>query len=106
MTTKRTTMTTIEISIEEWASYNRIMIDMLRALEGEGEEGLSTRQLLQKVSRTHNAQEIIKRAEEKGLIRRVSQSPKTKGNWLVINYLTPRGKELLRKLSSSSATAD
>jgi hypothetical protein len=31
--------------------------------------GLSTRQLLQKVSITHNAQEMIKRAEEQGYIK-------------------------------------
>jgi hypothetical protein len=64
------------------------------------EKGLSTRQLHQKISKTHNAQEIIKRAEQYGYIKRVSKAPKTKGNWLVINYLRPKGKQLLDKLAT------
>jgi hypothetical protein len=97
---------TIEISVQEWARHNKVMIELLRALEEGGKKrggaatrGLSTVQLLQKVSRTHNAQEMIKRAEEEGLIRRESKAPGHKGNWLVVNYLTPKGKQLLDKLA-------
>jgi hypothetical protein len=95
------TMTAIRIGVplQEWARHNKVMIELLRALKEHDNDGLSTMQLLQKVNRTHNAQEMIKRAEQYGYIKRVSKAPKTKGNWLVINYLTPKGKQLLDKLS-------
>ena len=92
---------TIEISVHEWARYNRLMIELLRALADAGsKKGLSTRKLHQKLSKTHNAQEIIKRAQQQGLIRRESKEPpRHKGSQLVVNYLTPKGKQLLDKLA-------
>lgn len=61
--------------------------------------GLSTRQLHQKVGKMHNAQGMIKRAEQQGLIRRKSVAPEGRGNWLVVNHLTQKGRQLLDKLA-------
>jgi hypothetical protein len=42
---------------------------------------------------------MIRRAVKEGYIARKEQVPQGKGNYLKVNYLTPSGKVLLRKLA-------
>ncbi|MDQ3903449.1 MAG: hypothetical protein M3247_07395 [Thermoproteota archaeon] len=60
---------------------------------------ISTVKLLAKLNSTGYGQYIMKRAVREGYMVRKEQPPEGKGNYLVINYLSPKGKSLLKKLS-------
>jgi predicted transcriptional regulator len=55
--------------------------------------------LLKKLKSTGYGQHIIRRAVREGYMTKKEQRPEGRGNYLVINYLTPKGKKLLANLS-------
>jgi hypothetical protein len=91
--------TKIEVSIEEFARTNQGLIHLLQAIDSSPGGSISTVKLLRKLKSTSYGQHIIRRALKEGYIARKEQPPKGKGNYLVIYYLTPKGKAFLRKLS-------
>jgi len=66
-------------------------------LKVAGDKGLPTVQLLKRIHSTNYGQRMIKLGEKNGYIERVKvKVPKgQKGNSIVINRLTPKGKELI-----------
>jgi DNA-binding MarR family transcriptional regulator len=90
----------IEASIEEFARTNQSLIHLLQAIDSSPDGSISTVKLLRMLKSTSYGQLIIRRAVREGYIARKEQPPKGKGNYLVINYLTPKGKALLRNLSN------
>jgi hypothetical protein len=90
----------VEVSTEDFVKMNQGLIHLLQAIDSSSPDGsISTVKLLTKLKSTGYGQYIIKRAVREGYIARKEQPPKGRGNYLVINYLTPKGKALLRKLS-------
>lgn len=93
-------MTTgIEVSVADFAKINKGLIHLLQAIEGNPGGSISTVKLLTKLKSTGYGQHIIRRAVREGYIARKEQRPQGKGNYLVVNDLTPKGKALLSKLS-------
>ena len=72
---------------------------MLQAIDSSPSGSISTVKLLKKLKSTGYGQHIIRRAVKEGYIARKEQVPQGKGNYLKVNYLTPKGKVLLKKLS-------
>lgn len=99
MTTSVAPPTRIEASIEEFARMNQGLIHLLQAIDSSSDGSISTVKLLRKPRSTGYGQHIIRRALKEGYVARKEQPPKGKGNYLVIYYLTPKGKKLLAKLS-------
>lgn len=99
MTTSVAPPTRIEASIEEFARMNQGLIHLLQAIDSSPDGSISTVKLLRKLRSTGYGQHIIRRALKEGYIARKEQPPKGKGNYLVIYYLTLKGKKLLAKLS-------
>jgi DNA-binding MarR family transcriptional regulator len=89
----------VEVSIEDFASMNQGLIRLLQAIDNSPGGSISTVKLLTKLKSTGYGQHIIRRAVREGYMARKEQPPEGRGNYLVINYLTPKGKALLRKLS-------
>ena len=89
----------VEVSTEDFVKMNQGLIHLLQAIDSSPGSSISTVKLLIKLKSTGYGQYIIKRAVREGYIARKEQPPKGRGNYLVINYLTPKGKALLRKLS-------
>jgi hypothetical protein len=89
----------IEVSTSDFASMNQGLIHLLQAIESSPSGSISTVKLLKKLKSRGYGQHIIRRAVKEGYIARKEQVPQGKGNYLKINYLTPKGKVLLRKLS-------
>lgn len=56
-------------------------------------DGCPTRKLLKKLG-SNELHLLLSRAEARRYVRRVSQRPEGKGNHLMCNYLTAKGKEL------------
>jgi hypothetical protein len=89
----------IEVSTSDFASMNQGLIHLLQAIESSPSVSISTVKLLKKLKSRGYGQHIIRRAVKEGYIARKEQVPQGKGNYLKVNYLTPSGKVLLRKLS-------
>jgi hypothetical protein len=89
----------IEVSTSDFASMNQGLIHLLQAIESSPSVSISTVKLLKKLKSRGYGQHIIRRAVKEGHIARKEQVPQGKGNYLKVNYLTPRGKVLLMKLS-------
>jgi hypothetical protein len=89
----------IEVSTSDFASMNQGLIHLLQAIDSSPSGSISTVKLLKKLKSTGYGQHIIRRAVKEGYIARKEQVPQGKGNYLKVNYLTPSGKVLLRKLS-------
>jgi DNA-binding PadR family transcriptional regulator len=58
--------------------------------------------LLRKLKSTGYGQHIIRRALKEGYVERKEEPPKGKGNYMVVYYLTPKGKALLEKLQKAN----
>jgi hypothetical protein len=89
----------IEVSTLDFASMNEGLIHLLQAFDSSPGGSISTVKLLKKLKSRGYGQHIIRRAVKEGYIARKEQVPQGKGNYLKVNYLTPSGKVLLRKLS-------
>lgn len=89
----------IEVSTSDFASMNQGLIHLLQAIDSSPSGSISTVKLLKKLKSTGYGQYIIRRAVREGYIARKEQVPQGKGNYLKVNYLTPKGKVLLKKLS-------
>jgi hypothetical protein len=99
--------TKIEVSIEEFARTNQGLIHLLQAIDSSPGSSISTVKLLRKLRSTGYGQHIIRRAVREWYMAKKEQRPEGRGNYLVVNYLTPKGKALLRKLMdvNNSATS-
>jgi hypothetical protein len=78
----------------------RAMVRVLSILVKQKGNALPTRILLQKLG-ANNLHHVILQAEQEGYIRRKRIKPQGKGNYLVYNQLTSKGKglaELNKKL--------
>ena len=89
----------MEVSIKEFVRTNKGLVHLLQAIDTSPGGSIPTVKLLAKLKSTGYGQHIIRRAVREGYMARKEQPPESKGNYLVINYLTPKGKMLLRKLS-------
>ena len=91
--------TSIEVSAADSAKINNGLIHLLQAIDGNPGGSISTVKLLTKLKSTGFGQHIIRRAVREGYIARKEPRPQGKGNYLVVNDLTPKGKALLSKIS-------
>jgi hypothetical protein len=73
---------------------NRALSRLLVILLEKGE--LPTRKLLSEYGATGYGQILIKQAENLGLITRKEQEPEGKGNHLVVNALTTKGRKIAK----------
>ena len=71
----------------------RAMLRVLSVLFKQKGNALPTRVLLQKLG-ANNLHHVILQAEKDGYIKRKRVKPKGKGNYLVYNHLTPKGRRL------------
>lgn len=71
----------------------RAMLRVLSVLSKQKENTLPTRVLLQKLG-ANNLHHVILQAEREGYIKRKRVKPQGKGNYLVYNHLTPKGRRL------------
>jgi hypothetical protein len=78
---------------------NQGLLRLLKAIDDSPGGSISTVKLLTKLKSTGYGQHIIRRAVREGYVARKEQRPQGKGNYLVVNYLTPHGKALLMQLS-------
>jgi hypothetical protein len=74
---------------------------LLQAIDSSPGGSIPTVKLLRKVRSTGYGQHIIRRALREGYIARKEQPSKGKGNYLVIYYLTPKGKRFVSKLTNA-----
>lgn len=73
---------------------NAGLIRLLKVIEAAGKDGISTRRLCEQAFVTRNyGMRVINRAYEEGFIRRFG---KNKHSPKKVNYLSDKGKELLR----------
>ena len=91
--------TSTEVSAADFTKVNKGLNHLLQAIDGNPGGSISTVKLLTKLKSTGYGQHIIRRAVREGYIARKEQRPQGKGNYLVVNDLTPKGKVLLSKLS-------
>jgi hypothetical protein len=98
---------TIEIPIKEFAKMTRGLIHLLlQAIDFSHGGSIPTVKLLTKIKSTDYGQHIIRRAVKEGYVARKELPPQGKGNYLVMNYLTPKGKRLLKALSNNDNDDD
>ncbi len=71
----------------------RAMLRVLSILVKQKGNALPTRTLLQKLG-ANNLHHVILQAEKEGYIKRKRVKPQGKGNYLVYNHLTPKGRRL------------
>ncbi|HEV3432988.1 MAG TPA: hypothetical protein VG098_03240 [Nitrososphaera sp.] len=71
----------------------RAMLRVLSILFKQKGNALPTRVLLQKLG-ANNLHHVILQAEREGYIKRKRVKPQGKGNYLVYNHLTPKGRRL------------
>jgi hypothetical protein len=71
----------------------RAMLRVLSILAKQKGNVLTTRILLQKLG-ANNLHHVILQAEKEGYIKRKRVKPQGKGNYLVYNRLTPKGRRL------------
>jgi hypothetical protein len=77
---------------------NEGLIHLLQAIDSSPGEAISTVKLLRKLKSTGYGQHIIRRALKEGYVERKEElPPKGKGNYMVVYYLTQKGKALLGK---------
>jgi hypothetical protein len=58
---------------------------------------------LNKLKSTRYGQQTIRLADKHGYIKRIRDvKPQGRGNLIVMNYLTPKGKRLLKAVSSNN----
>lgn len=78
------------------------LIKMLIILSKAGEEGLTTRELLNRFESIGPGQVVLKRAVDEGFVRRVEVKREDKkgrgGSHVTMNYITPAGKRHLKGL--------
>jgi len=84
--------------VDEFVKMNQGLIHLLQAIDSSPGGSISTVKLLKKLKSTGYGQHIIRRAVKEGYITRKEHPPEDKGNYLKVNYLTPKGKALLKKL--------
>lgn len=78
------------------SKHMNAIIRLLRILGKAGDKGMPTRGLLSALKSTRYGQQTIRIAEKHGYVKRVRDvKPKGKGNLIVMNYITPKGKRLL-----------
>jgi hypothetical protein len=79
---------------------NAALLRILMVLKAAGDKGLPTVQLLNRIQSTNYGQRMIKLGEKNGYIERVKiKVPKgKKGNIIVINRLTPKGKGIMTEV--------
>lgn len=70
----------------------RLLVRVLMII-GEA-EGYSTRKLLKRLG-SNELHPLLTRAEKDGYIRRDERKPEGKGNHMICNYLTKKGKALV-----------
>jgi len=75
------------------------LIHLLQAIDSNPGGAISTVKLLRKLKSTgYGQQQIIRRALREGYVERKEEpSPKGKGNYMVVYYITQKGKALLGK---------
>ena len=73
----------------------RAMLRVLSILVKQKGNALSTRILLRKLG-ANNLHHVILQAEEEGYIKRKRVKPQGKGNYLIYNRLTPKGRRLAK----------
>lgn len=86
------------IGIIDLMDYRNIaLLRILMQLSVAGDKGIPTVQLLNRLRSTNYGQRMIKLGEKNGYIERVKvKVPKgKKGNIIVINRLTPKGKGIM-----------
>ena len=71
----------------------RAMLRVLSVLFKQKGNALPTRVMLHKLG-ANNLHHVILQAEKEGYIKRKRVKPKGKGNYLVYNHLTPKGRRL------------
>jgi DNA-binding MarR family transcriptional regulator len=81
---------------------NRGLIHLLQAIDSSPGGAIPTVKLLRKLKSTGYGQHIIRRALKEGYVERKEEPPKGKGNYMVVYYLTPKGKALLEKLQKAN----
>ena len=88
-------MTLLEIDKETLRLLvkRRAMLRVLSMLVKQKGNTLPTRILLRKLG-ANNLHHVILQAEKEGYIERKRVKPQGKGNYLVYNHLTPKGKRL------------
>ena len=78
------------------------LVKMLIILSKAGEDGLHTRPLLNEFHSVDYGQTVLKEAVNKGYIRRSPTKVENKkgrgGSHIIINYITPAGKQYLKGL--------
>jgi hypothetical protein len=89
----------IKASTADFSRMNQGLLRLLKAIDDSPGGSISTVKLLTKLKSTGYGQHIIRRAVREGYVARKEQRPQGKGNYLVVNYLTPNGKALLMQLS-------
>lgn len=72
---------------------HRAMLRVLSILVKQKGNALPTRILLRKLG-ANNLHHVILQAEKEGYIERKRVKPQGKGNYLVYNHLTPKGRKL------------
>jgi hypothetical protein len=84
---------------------NAALLRILMLLRAAGDKGIPTVQLLNRLNSTNYGQRMIKLGEKNGYVERVKvKVPKgQKGNIIVINRLTPKGKLLMTGVPPNAA---
>lgn len=88
-------MTLLEVDKEtlQLLVKRRAMLRVLSILVKQKGNALTTRILLRKLG-ANNLHHVILQAEKEGYIKRKRVKPQGKGNYLVYNRLTPKGRRL------------
>lgn len=99
MTKAITASSNVEVSIKDFVRINQGLIHLLQAIDSSPQGSIPTVKLLVKLGSTGYGQHIIRRAVREGYVMRKEKPPKGKGNYMVMNSLTTKGKTLLNNLS-------
>ena len=91
MKTKKMQIEIMEIETLQ-ALQDKGLIRLLKAIEPGS---IATRRLFEKFS-GNDLHRKLKEATERGFVTREKVKPEGKGNWLMVNRLTPKGKRLLQ----------
>jgi hypothetical protein len=73
---------------------DRPLVRLLLIINKDGSDGYPTRKLLKRLG-SNELHPLLARAEKEGYIKRERRKPEGKGNHLVCNYLTKKGKALV-----------
>ena len=84
----------IEVSTADFASMNQGLIRLLQAIDSSPGGSIPTVKLLKRLKSTGYGQYIIRRAVKEGYIARKEQRLQGKGNYRVVNDLTPNVSSL------------